>query len=81
MSQLDLDIRATDKVFTDSPDSGDSNCICSRCQMKIPEAMSPILRVFPQTKQEAFGQEIPPGGLEYRFCWECSKELGIYFSR
>lgn len=35
----------TDRLFQDSPDTGDPTCLCSRCLRPIPEEVVPI-RVF-----------------------------------
>lgn len=39
--------RNTDKLFKDSPDTGDPRCICSRCMELIPEDEIAI-RIWPQ---------------------------------
>lgn len=60
-----MEIKETDKLFTDSPDAGDYSCICSRCGKKIEERESPITRVFVEDDETdmIYG--------EYRFCNKC----------
>lgn len=76
---LQLPILRTDKVFTASPNAGDPDCICSRCSNVIPQEQSPFLRCWPGPGDLGYDPSVP-GGTEYRFCWNCSKQLGIIFN-
>jgi hypothetical protein len=59
MSKNLFKIFVTDRSFTDSPDAGEPNCICSRCGQPIGEDDGPV-RAWPE--DESF---------EYRFHPAC----------
>jgi hypothetical protein len=54
-----FDVLPTDQRFTDSPNAGDPECVCSRCGNPIPASGSPI-RVF-----------VNGGNAEYRYHPAC----------
>ena len=66
-----IQILETDKLFTDSPDTGDIDCLCSRCGKQINESECP-LRCWPT--DQTTGQ---PDNSEYRFCEKCMFSAGI----
>ena len=39
-------VRPEDRWFSDSPDAGDSSCLCSRCGKVIEEEDGPPIRIF-----------------------------------
>ncbi len=45
-------IKQTDRLFTDSPDAGDQDCLCSRCGKIITEDEAPAIRMFVEGKYE-----------------------------
>lgn len=45
---MNIQILPTDKLFTDSPDAGTKECICSRCLKLITEEEAPAIRVWPE---------------------------------
>lgn len=61
-----IEILSTDRLFPDSPDAGEVDCICSRCGGEIPEETVPL---------RAFVEEGHGG--EYRFCDYCQERMGI----
>lgn len=72
-----MDIRLTDKFFYDSPDPGSPACLCSRCMKPIPRNNIPILRAWPNQPGEYGFDKI--ASTEFRYCWDCSKEMGVDF--
>ena len=58
-----IEIKTTDRAFTDSPDIGHSKCICSRCGERIKNSVEGAIRGWDKDK-----------ALEYRFHYRC---LGI----
>ena len=74
-----IQIIPTDKFFYDSPDAGDSSCICSRCNKPIPEEDSPILRVMPTDLGDYGFDPNAIGGTEFRYCRKCSESMGIKY--
>lgn len=71
---------ATITWFDDSPDLGDTACICSICAEQIPEpdeddATLTGLRLFRKPSEEY------PHGLEARFCADCSPLIMKYVLR
>lgn len=63
---------STDKSFKDSPQAGDSNCICSRCGKQITEDQVPI-RVYTTNEKN----EVDENSEEYRFCDACQQKEGF----
>jgi hypothetical protein len=61
-----VEILNTDKWFTESPDCGQPNCLCSRCGQVIKEEDCPPLRLF-----------IHDAGAEYRFHLSCVTQTVI----
>ncbi len=57
-----ISIKESDRLFTDSPDAGDPECHCSRCQKLIGEEEVPI-------------RMLVDGKYEYRYHARC---LGIH---
>ena len=53
------------KWFTDSPDAGDPDCICSLCDKVIPEDDAPIRIWNPSSKPVK----------EIRLHWDCFKNV------
>lgn len=74
-----IQVKPTDKFFYDSPDSGHPDCKCSRCGNHILQAESPILRMWPTEPGDYGYDPKAEGGTEFRFCWSCSKEMGVDF--
>lgn len=74
-----MHVKSTDKVFYDSPDSGHPDCKYSRCGNIIPENQSPILRMWPTEPGDYGYDPNAKGGTEFRYCWPCSKEMGVDF--
>lgn len=74
-----IEIKLTDKFFYDSPDSGHPDCKCSRCGNVIPADQSPILRVWPTKPGDNGYDPKAADGTEFRYCWPCSKEMGVDF--
>lgn len=72
-------ILETDKFFYDSPEPGQKECICSRCLQPIPRNNNPILRAWPTRKGDYGYDPEAKGGTEFRYCWKCSKEMGVDF--
>lgn len=60
-----IQILPIDEPFYDSPDAGDENCFCSRCDKHIPEDEF-VFRLFIEDENK-----------EYRYCEECQKGMGI----
>ena len=58
-----IQILSSDRTFTDSPNIGDSRCICSRCGERIKNSREGAIRGWEKEKN-----------LEYRFHYRC---LGI----
>lgn len=56
---------STDKAFTDSSDTGDLNCLCSRCGKLIDENTIPI-RIWTDNYQK-----------EYRYHPDCAMGTAI----
>jgi hypothetical protein len=54
-------------IFTDSPDTGEPECVCSYCGEVIEEDEIPLRIFFPESKQY-------PHGAEYRLHWKCVRE-------
>ncbi len=69
-----IEPKATDTVFTDSPDAGEPECICSRCLKPIPYQQVPT-RCWPEEGELGFQNTV--GGTEYRYCYSCLRESGI----
>lgn len=65
---MPLEIRLKDKEFTDSPDAGHPDCICSRCGSVIAKKEMPL---------RAFNQK---NNTEYRYCESCQTKMGIRFN-
>jgi hypothetical protein len=61
---MDFKIKPDDSIFSNSPDTGHPECICSRCGNEIGEDEVPI-RIWPSETRE------------YRFCENCQREAGI----
>ena len=59
MSEPFFKILATDRVFTNSPDAGDPDCLCSRCGLVIEDCCGPV-RAWPED-----------GSKEYRYHAHC----------
>jgi len=78
-NQLGIEVKTTDKVFYTSPESGHPDCKCSRCDKAIPEDESPILRMWPSEPGDHGYDPKALGGTELRYCWACSKEMGVDF--
>jgi hypothetical protein len=79
VSQPGITVLSTDKPFTDSPDCGHPDCKCSRCGNVIPSNQSPILRVWPTRPEDPGYDSDAQGGTEFRYCWPCSKAMGVDF--
>lgn len=74
-----MEVKHTDKFFYDSPDSGHPDCKCSRCEKAIPANQTPILRMWPTEPSDHGYDPKSEGGTEFRYCWNCSKEMGVDF--
>lgn len=59
--EMDFRFLPGDQIFSDSPDVGTPECICSGCKEKIGEGDIPF-RIWPSDTRE------------YRFCEKCTKE-------
>lgn len=65
-----FDILDTDKVFYDSPNTGDPACCCSRCGKPIPEDV-PAVRAWPSEPGDQGYDPNATGGTEFRYHPEC----------
>jgi hypothetical protein len=65
---INMDILESDTVFTDSPDTGDAKCLCSRCGKLIPGS-EPAIRCWPDHE----GERVQ---FEYRFHISCLQVEG-----
>lgn len=65
-----FNVKETDTLFDDSPDTGLPECKCSRCGNKIKTREIP-LRCWPTDEH---GNVL---NYEYRYCENCMKESGI----
>lgn len=65
----------SDKLFKDSPNAGDVNCICSRCGEKIKEREVPV-RCW-ETDEKG---DVTKDSREYRYCTACQQKAGIKHS-
>lgn len=74
-----IEVKKTDTFFYISPESGHPDCKCSRCDKAIPEDESPILRMWPSEPGDHGYDPKALGGTELRYCWACSKEMGVDF--
>lgn len=74
-----MEVKHSDKFFYDSPDSGHPDCKCSRCNKPIPCNQAPILRIWPTGPGDHGYDANASGGTEFRYCWTCSKEMGVDF--
>lgn len=61
-----------DTAFYNSPDSGMSECTCSRCGNIIQEDECPV-RCWTTNDQD----EVDENSMEYRYCEKCMTEAGI----
>jgi len=64
-----IEVLTSDKLFQTSPQGGDPECICSRCDSHIPEEQEPIIRAFVDEGR----------GGEYRYCRSCIGKSGVMF--
>lgn len=71
-----MEILQTDKVFYNSPDAGDPDCLCSRCLKLITEEQVPV-RSWPQSGNPDTIQDEAES--EYRYCDHCQQAAGIVF--
>lgn len=62
-----IEVRIDDVGFSESPDTGDSECRCSRCMGHIKEDECP-LRCWTESEPVK----------EYRYCAICMKAMGIH---
>lgn len=62
-----MKILSTDRYFSDSPDMGHPECICSRCSKPIGEDDPPPVRCFTQNEKG----EVDEQSKELRFCHSC----------
>ena len=58
-----MEVLINDMVFTDSPDAGSKECICSRCRGHITADEVPI-RIWTEGEED-------PDACEYRYCEHC----------
>lgn len=78
-----LKIVETDRFFNDSPNAGEPNCICSRCQKPIGEEELPLRVAVDQQNFHPTNQGVPNesadvlNGLEFRLCEDCQKRAGF----
>lgn len=72
-----LQVRETDKAFTDSPDAGHPACLCSRCGGKIGPNEMPI-RMWPQPGDRSYN---PNEDIEYRYCQQCMTGVAFFNCR
>ena len=84
MKETHLKIWPTDKFFNDSPNAGETECICSRCHRHIKEnekvARCPVDEtMFFTRKKDGTDQKdeiiTEANGLEFRLCSDCVKEF------
>lgn len=72
-----IKILDTDKFFYDSPNTGDPDCICSRCKTQIKEDEVP-LRVLVGNTDITTGKgdtiDTAGNGSEFRLCEKCFNE-------
>lgn len=74
-----IEIKLTDKWFYDSPEPDGKTCLCSRCLKPIPKNNRPLLRIWPTGPGDHGYDAKAKGGTEFRFCWSCSKNMGVDF--
>jgi len=67
-----MEIKHSDKLFSDSPYAGELECICSRCAEIIQDDEVPI-RMWTQNEKG----EVDENSQEYRFCERCQEKSGI----
>lgn len=74
-----LTVLNTDKFFYTSPDAGEPDCLCSRCNKPILEVDAPIIRAWP-TKPGDYGFDpSAKHGTEFRYCRKCCEAMGLTF--
>lgn len=70
---MTVEVKETDQLFGDSPDTGHPDCKCSRCGEVIKDRECP-LRMWPTVDGEVTFYE-------YRYCEKCmTTTMGIYIS-
>ncbi|MEW6306767.1 MAG: hypothetical protein AB1705_25145 [Verrucomicrobiota bacterium] len=60
MNAVQIVVQPTDLVFTESPDAGDPQCVCSRCQRRIGEEEGAVIRASASESTEL------------RYCNDCA---------
>lgn len=76
-----IEVKLTDKVFYDSPNAGDPDCLCSRCLKAIREEDEPIIRAWPTEEGDHGFDPKGDGGTEFRYCHACCAQMGVHYSK
>jgi hypothetical protein len=74
---MGLQVLKTDRFFYSSPNSGDPDCLCSRCLKQIPEHESPIIRLWPTEPGDHGFDPNSKEGTEFRYCYSCLRAMGV----